>query len=145
MNDIVMPSDLVCYPLRRFLRTEISNPTPMHDEHSFQLHEELLFESHRGFVRCCRACGTFELRFGNVVMQLSADDFSLLHSTVAELDQPRDSDGPTARDHAIIWLGNDGTGFRFTRDEVVELHRLLSGALLLSHLPTSDVSSEDAS
>ncbi|BAH39842.1 MAG TPA: hypothetical protein DGD08_13160 [Gemmatimonas aurantiaca] len=107
------------------------------------VHEEMLFESRRGFVRCCRACGAFELRFGNAILSMNAADLSALTDTVAAYDTGRMRPGSTPSDHAVIWLGHNGAGFRFRREEVAELHRLLAGARLFANLG-QDEDPEDA-
>lgn len=101
-------------------------------------HDEMLFESRRGFVRCCRSCRQFELRFGNAILALTADDLLDLIETVAAYDSDDAHAGSTPNDHGVIWLGDSGAGFRFRRDEVAELHRLLAGARLFAQLNPTD-------
>jgi hypothetical protein len=101
------------------------------DEFGHQ-HEEMLFESPGGFVRCCRLCGAFELRFGNAIIGMRLEELRLLTDTVARFEADFHSDTPPAHDHAVIWLGHEGSGFRFRREEIAELHRLLAGACLFA-------------
>ncbi len=99
--------------------------------------DELLFESPRGYVRHCRACGAFELRFGNAIVSLTPDDLEILCETVSGYDVAAAVEEPfggVARNYAVIWVGDTGTGFRFGRDEIAELHRLLAGARLFARL-----------
>jgi hypothetical protein len=112
----------------------------MADEGFDHLHEEMLFESKRGFVRCCRLCGAFELRFGNAIMALRLDELQLLTDSVRRLDDEFRTAQRPEHGHATIWLGAEGSGFRFRRDEIAELHRLLAGACLFAqlHAPTSE-------
>ncbi|MBL0940007.1 MAG: hypothetical protein IBJ03_14025 [Gemmatimonadaceae bacterium] len=101
------------------------------DEFGHQ-HEEMLFESNRGFVRCCRSCGAFELRFGNAIIGMRLEELRLLTDTVSRLESEFTDESRPANDHAVIWLGHDGSGFRFRREEIAELHRLLAGARLFA-------------
>lgn len=98
------------------------------------VHEEMLFESRRGFVRCCRGCGAFELRFGNAILSMDATELTELTHTVAAYDDAQRSPDAAGGQHAVVWLGHSGAGFRFRRDEVSELHRLLAGANLFAEL-----------
>jgi hypothetical protein len=101
------------------------------DEFGHQ-HEEMLFESPRGFVRCCRVCGAFELRFGNAIISMRLDELCLLTDTVARFEADFAGERPPSHDHAVVWLGREGSGFRFRREEIAELHRLLAGARLFA-------------
>lgn len=109
------------------------------DEEGFDHpHEELLFESKRGFVRCCRVCGSLELRFGNAILGLRSDDLSLIIESVQRFDEEYRTGQRPDSAPSTIWLGHDGSGFRFRRDEIAELHRLLAGAALFAQLhPTT--------
>lgn len=96
-------------------------------------HSEQLFESDHGFVRYCRNCASFELRFGNAIMGLSPADLTDLCEMIAQFDV----ESPERRapdEHSVVWVGNSGAGFRFTRPEISELNRLLSGATLFAEL-----------
>lgn len=100
-------------------------------------HEEMLFESKRGFVRYCRVCGAFELRFGNAILGLRNDDLRLITETVQLFDEEYRTGLRPDSAPSTIWLGHEGSGFRFRREEIAELHRLLAGAALFAQLHPS--------
>ena len=106
--------------------------------------DTLFFESPRGAVRYCRGCCAYELRFGNAIIALDRAEFDELVETIAELDRPPRAGDCTRPSHAVVWLGESGNGFRFTPEELSELHRLIAGARLFASLPPADRSSDSA-
>lgn len=103
-----------------------------------------LFATARGRVVRCRCCAKAELRFGNALLRLDVDELPYLLGRLREADAPcadpacadparRTSAGRAPADvrEATLLLGESGSGWAFTRDELAELHRLVAGALLL--------------
>lgn len=107
----------------------------MHQPHS-EHGDEVLFESAHGYVRHCKTCGAYELRFGNAIVSLTSEDLDILCDTVADYDSEPVSEAfsGSPENYAVIWVGDSGTGFRFGREEITELHRLLAGARLFARL-----------
>jgi hypothetical protein len=84
-----------------------------------------LFETTHGHVRRCDCCGRLELRFGHALLALGEDDLPHV------LDQLGVAEAPAADDEVTLLLGETGSGWVFSGDEAVELHRLVAGARLL--------------
>ena len=99
---------------------------------------ETLFETGRGRLLHCRCCGALQLRFGNAVLGLNAEDFAPFRRTAAELERDAlatDERGELHADaRAVLYLGESGSGFAFDAGELTELHRLLEGGALLLEL-----------
>ena len=86
----------------------------------------LLFETARGQVRCC---DRLELRFGNALLALGADELPHVLRQLGEAERPAGAGG-----EATLLLAESGCGWVFTRDELAELHRLAAGARLMLDL-----------
>ncbi|HEY0972492.1 MAG TPA: DUF6686 family protein [Gemmatimonadales bacterium] len=105
-----------------------------HDDNGY----EVAFETERGRLLHCACCGGLQLRFGNAVLGLNADDFVPFRRTVAELERDAletAAAGRLAPDaRAVLYLGESGSGFAFDADEIVEMCRLLEGAAFMLEL-----------
>jgi hypothetical protein len=99
---------------------------------------EVAFETEHGRLLHCDCCGSLQLRFGNAVLGMNAEDFSPFRETVADLERDALETAATGRlapdARAVLYLGDSGTGFSFDADELVEMHRLLEGAALMLEL-----------
>lgn len=99
-----------------------------------------VFQTGRGCVLRCRACGTLELRYGNIVLMLATADLDGFIDKIASYDKaPRLSvdevhGQPIGREYATFYLGATGVGFTLDREEISELHRLLVGTRLMVDL-----------
>lgn len=104
----------------------------------------VVFESQNGSVLRCATCGGMELRFGNAVIALIDDDLDQLQRAVATFDAS--SQGATGHpmEHALVYIGNSGNGYRFSHPQVSELHRLLVGAQLLLGMDGNPATADDA-
>lgn len=89
----------------------------------------LLFETARGQVRRCVCCDRLEMRFGNALIALGADELPHVLRQLGEAEGP-----PGVGGEATLLLAESGCGWVFTRDEVAELHRLAAGARLMLDL-----------
>jgi hypothetical protein len=96
-----------------------------------------LFETVHGHVRRCPCCSLLEVRFGNALLALSADDLpgvlDQLGAAEAQADERAGLETP-AGDEVTLLLGETGSGWVFSRTEAAELHRLVAGAQLLLDL-----------
>ena len=99
---------------------------------------EVAFETEHGRLLHCACCGSLQLRFGNAVLGLNAEDFAPFRETIADLERDAlevAAAGRLAPDaRAVLYLGDSGTGFAFDAEELIEMHRLLEGAALMLEL-----------
>ncbi len=102
---------------------------------------DIVFATEAGTVRRCSQCGALQLRFGNGLLGLAPSDLGHLLKSVAAYDHDGAAATGDPREHAVFHFGDTGIGFRFTRDEVAELHRLLSGTQLLLEMRQAPSSS----
>jgi hypothetical protein len=98
-----------------------------------------VFETAHGHVRRCPCCSWLEVRFGNALLALDADDLPAVLDQlgVAEAQAGERAGVPTTAapaDEVTLLLGDTGSGWVFSRTEAAELHRLVAGAQLLLDL-----------
>lgn len=84
-----------------------------------------------------------ELRFGNAVIGLIDDDLDQLLQAVATFDASSQGATDHPLEHALVYIGHSGNGYRFSHPQVSELHRLLVGAQLLLGLDGNPATAED--
>lgn len=93
-----------------------------------------LFETVHGHVRRCPCCTQLEVRFGNALLAISADDLPAvldqLGAAEAQADVRAGLAAPVGEEVTLL-LGDTGSGWVFSRAEAAELHRLVAGAQLL--------------
>lgn len=110
----------------------------MTQPHSGDGRYEVLFETDRGQLLHCGCCGALQLRFGNAVLGLNAEDFAPFRQTAAELERDAletAAAGQLEEDaRAVLYLGDSGSGFAFDAGELTELHRLLEGGAFMLEL-----------
>lgn len=58
-----------------------------------------------------------ELRFGNAIMPLRCEELGRLRLILRERVADHVPDGESSAEHTVLWLGDEGVGVRFTRDE----------------------------
>ena len=91
-----------------------------------------IFETERGTVRQCPGCQGLELRFGNAILGLAADELEIVRTTLVEAElSAGGSLHHNGRPAVVLTLGDSASGWVFDRAETVELHRLIAGASLL--------------
>ena len=99
-----------------------------------------LFETVHGHVRRCPCCRLLEVRFGNALLAVDADDLPDVLDQLVEAESQADAradagasappDAPVSGEVTLL-LGDSGSGWVFSRAEAAELHRLVAGAQLL--------------
>ncbi|MGV3711200.1 MAG: hypothetical protein ACO1Q7_20435 [Gemmatimonas sp.] len=85
-----------------------------------------------------------ELRFGNAVIALVDDELDQLLDAVAAFDGSAEGATDHPMEHALIYIGNTGNGYRFSRPQITELHRLLVGAQLLLQLKGNPATADES-
>jgi hypothetical protein len=98
---------------------------PLHDRAT-------LFETAHGRVVRCACCGRLEVRFGNALLALVADDLPHVLDQLGAAESHATPDGVGVDgDEVALLFGDSGSGWVFDRGEAAELHRLVAGAGLL--------------
>jgi len=85
-----------------------------------------LVETERGSLRRCSCCGGLELRFGNAILGLTAEDLGTVHSALVEAELSAGDRGDI-----LLLLRNNSSGWVFDRPEAAELRQLLVRACIL--------------
>ena len=79
-------------------------------------------------LQACSACDSVEIRFGNSIFPLQSSELDTLRSILRERIRSERPDGVSTAEHTVIWLGEEGIGARFSRDESRRLLQLLDEA-----------------
>jgi hypothetical protein len=64
-----------------------------------------------------RPIDAVELRFGNAIMPLRCEELGRLRLILRERVSDHVPDSDSSAEHTVLWLGDEGVGVRFTRDE----------------------------
>jgi hypothetical protein len=118
----------------------------MHRKPSRDIHSShpalVVFETTNGRVTRRPDCGCFELRFGNALIGLRADELDELLAAIVHADMMARQDARGISDRTTVLTFHDtGCGWVFSAPEAEEMHRLVAGALLLANLPPSSLPS----
>ena len=89
-----------------------------------------LFETAHGQVRRCPCCTLLEVRFGQALLALDADDLPHVLDQLGAAESHAAAPAAPGGEVTLL-LGESGSGWVFTAPEAAELHRLVAGAQLL--------------